>query len=250
MRQLRKLGHLTGYRLLARDGEIGKLREVYFDDQQWVVRYFVVHTGSWLFGKDVLIVPAVVSAIDEDNAHLEVDLLREQIENCPPVNTAVPVSRHYETEYYRYYGWQPYWGADPMFGPTPILPLPVDEAAPDQAEQPKQPQNPHLRSSDEVASYHIHARDGDIGHVKDFILDDQDWAIRYLEINTRNWLPGKDVLIAPAWIEAINWESRAVSVELTREAIQSAPSYDDTMLISRDYQVALYQHYGKTFDQE
>ncbi len=241
MRELRKLSDIAGYHLHARDGEIGMLRQIYFDDQYWTTRYFVVHTGSWLLGQEVLIVPSVVGGIDAENGCLEVDLTREQIRQAPPVSTQLPVSRYYEQEYYRYYDWEPYWSGDPLFGPVPpAMPPPSDE-------QPHEPKNPHLRSSDEVVGYRIHTRDGEIGRVSDFILEDPGWAVRYLEVDIGRWLEGKRVLVAPAWIDQIDWSTEEVVVRLERSAIETAPLYDRTKVISRDYEVALYKHYGMRF---
>jgi len=244
MRHLRKLADLSGYHLYASDGEIGELKQVYFDDQHWVVRYCVVHTGSWLLGQDVLIVPAVITAVDEENKRLEVSLTREQIKNCPPVDTALPVSRHYEQEYYRYYNWEPYWIGDPLAGAASYNPPPKT------GEELKDLEHPHLRSSDEVKGYHIQAQDGEIGHVVDFFLEEPEWTVRYLEIDTNNWLPGKKVSISPAWIQQVDWASEEVTVDLTRNAIQTAPDYDPITITSRDYQLKLYKHYGMKFDQE
>ena len=244
MRQLRNLAELLDYRLLASDGEIDKLKQVFFDDQYWKVRYFVVHTGNWLLGQEVLIVPSVITAVDEDKRHLQVNLTCEQIRNCPPVSSEQPVSRHYEQEYHRYYGWDPYWEGDPLFGPMPGVPLaPADI-------EPEEPENPHLRSSNEVTGYVIHAADSEFGHVEDFLLDDQGWSVRYLEIDTRNWLPGKKVLIAPAWIKQIDWSKSEVEVNMASDVIKTAPAYDATRVISREYEVALYKHYGMEFDQQ
>ena len=243
MRQTYRLKHLTGYRLDARDGVIGKLEQVYFDDRDWVVRYFIVSTGGWLSGRKVLVVPDVISGIDEEAKLLDVDLTREQVENSPPVDTEQPVSRHYEQEYYLYYGWDPYWSGDSMLGSQPPVILPSENET-------KEPEHPHLRSSDEVKHYSIQARDGDIGHVEDFILEVPGWCIRYLEIDTRNWLPGKHVLLAPAWIKQVRWSTQMVAVDLNREVIETAPPYDPDKTISRDYQVALYKHYGMQLDED
>ncbi len=244
MRQHRKLAQLSRHQLHARDGEIGRLKEILFDDRYWSLRYFVVHTGNWLLGKDVLIVPSMVSSINEDDLCLNVELTREQIENSPEVDTSLPISRHAESEFHGYYGLSPYWMNDPMFGELPEI-VPAAEAEP-----PREPDQPHLRSSSAVTGYHIHAQDGEIGHVEDFILDDGDWGIRYLEVNTRNWLPGRHVLVAPIWIHSIDWREEEVIVNLQREAIETAPEYDANEVISNDYQVALYKHYGMQLDQE
>ena len=245
--QLRKLADLSGYHPHARDGEIGKLKQIYFDDKHWIVRYFVVHTGSWLLGKDVLIVPAVVTAVDEENKQLEVDLSREKIRNSPPVDKEMPVSRHYEQEYYRYYNWEPYWTGDSLFGPAPTMPPPVE---PEKITEPKEPEHPNLRSSEEVKGYHIHARDDEFGHVEDFILEDPGWAIRYLEVDTRKWLPEKHVLVSPIWIHNISWANHEITINLNREATQTALEYDASKIISHDYETALYKHYGMKFYEE
>lgn len=240
MRQPRKLSDLAGYKLKAWDGDIGRLEEIFFDDRRWVVRYFVVRTGSWLLGRKVLIVPSVVTAVDDEQECLEVDLTREQIENAPPIDTALPVSLHYEREYYRYYGWEPYWTGDPLFGPSvPDMP-PLAEG-----EEPAAPEDPHLRSSDEVNGYNLRARDGEIGHVDDFILEEPDWSVRYLLVDTGRWLMHNYTLIAPAWIREVDWSTSEVVIDLARDAIETAPPYDPDKVVSREYQVALYAHYGK-----
>jgi hypothetical protein len=103
----------------------------------------------------------------------------------------------------------------------------------------------HLRSTDEVTGYHFAALDGEIGHVDDFIIDDETWAIRYLVVATKNWWPGKKVLISPKWIENVSWEEREVAIGLTRETIKAAPEYTDESLLTRDYETVLYGHYNR-----
>jgi hypothetical protein len=242
MSRLRKLSELTGYRLQASDGEIGKLEEIFFDDLRWSTRYFVVRTGNWLFGRRVLIVTSMIREVDEAAKSLSVDLTCEQIRQAPEVDTELPVSRHYEREFYRYYAWEPYWTADPMFGPDPF---PYQEL-----ETPGAPENPHLRSSNKVTGYSLHADDGEIGHVADLIVEEPGWPIRYLEIDTRSWLPGKHVLVAPAWIREVDWALSEVKVNLHRDTIRSAPAYDTTKPIGHDYEVALFRHYGRKLPQD
>ena len=244
MWQLRKLSDLNGFKIDARDGEIGNLKQIYFDDQSWVVRYFVVHTGSWLLGRDVLIVPSMILSIDHEKGTIAVKLTRNQVEHAPPIETEQPVSRHYEQEYYSYYNWEPYWPGGPISGTIPPASPFIEPKVPGK------PENPHLRSSDEVAGYHIKTTDDGIGHVEDYILDDRDWTIRYLEIDTRNWLPGIKVLVSPAWIEDVDWVHQEVSINLSRELIKTAPEYDSDKIISRDYELALYKHYGKALHQK
>ncbi|MBF0289364.1 MAG: PRC-barrel domain-containing protein [SAR324 cluster bacterium] len=244
MHQPRKLNELSGYQLRTIDGDDAKMTQIYFDDQHWTVRYFIVHTQSMQSGQGVLVVPSVIKKIDEENKTVEMDVTMDQINQCPSANTVLPVSHHYKQESGHYQGWTPYWVADPIFGAVPLNPPHTPE------EDFKVPEQQQLRSSNEVIGYLIQAEDGEIGQVEDFIVEDPDWKIRYLEINTSNWLLGKKVLIAPTWIQQVSWTDKQVMINLSREAIQSAPAYDPSKLISRDYQLKLYKYYGKKFHQD
>lgn len=235
MRQPRRLHALKDFVLVARDGEVGRIEQVYFDDREWIVRYFVVRSGGRLLGRDLLISPRSVGALDEDNKRIELDLSREQVEAAPPISREQPPSRHDEVEYHRHYGFPPYWEAsavnEPLLTPPP---QPFDES-----------ESPALRDSGEVIGYRLQARDGELGHVYDLVLDDQDWTVRYFVVDTRNWWPGKKVLIAPAWVDRVSWVDQAIFVGLGRERIQTAPPYHPDQIISHEDEVRLYAHYGK-----
>ena len=214
---LRNFHTLTGCALAATDGEIGKVREMYFDDANWTMRYLVVTAGSWLTGRDVLIAPRALGEVDAQSGIIAVRLTQEQIRNAPSIDSDQPVSRHFEQQYFQHYGWDPYWampgGAGMMLVPSALAPAPAFAPPPESAEDhlPEPAGDPHLRSSQEVRKYEIRAQDGELGHVSDFVLDDADWRIRYLVIATRNWLPGKHVLLAPEWIESISFSKRRSS---------------------------------------
>jgi len=239
---LNKAKTLKGYKLDSLDGEFGEVREFYFDDLHWTIRYLVADTGSWLFGRRVLISPYVLVAAIQEEHHIAIDLTKKQIEDSPSLNSDKPVSRQFEMDYAGYYGWPSYWGGPATWGafPTPVrgqgpwaVPV-VDE---------EDTSDSHLRSTHEVAGYRIHATDGEIGHVEDFIIDDETWAIRYLVVDTRNWWPGKKVLVSPQWIERVSWSESKVFVNLSRDAIKQSPEYTEESLITRDYETALHRHY-------
>jgi hypothetical protein len=105
--------------------------------------------------------------------------------------------------------------------------------------------DPDLRSTHDVSGHHVEASDGEIGHVEDFLIDDETWAIRYLIVDTKDWLPGKKVLISPKWIERVSWSEKQVVVDLTREAIRQAPEYTDSPPLTRDQEIALHRHYNR-----
>lgn len=243
MEQFHKLKILTGYSLNAVDGEIGRLEEVLFDDQYWTVRYFIVSTGGWLMQREVLISPDMITGINEESKTIDVSLTQELVEKCPPIDTKLPVPRHYEQEYYEYYGKEPYWSSNAMFSPSIYVSQPIEGKL-------KKPEDPHLQSSNVVKTYNIRASDGDIGQAEDFILGKKGWEISYLEINTRKWLPGKHVLVAPTWIRNVDWVKQEITVDLNCEAIKTAPPYDPSKTISKEYQITLFEHYGLSYEEE
>ncbi len=233
---------LKGYQLDSIDGEIGKVEEFYFDDHHWTIRYLVADTGNWLTGRQVLISPYALGAVNTSEKLITVDLTKTQIENSPSLNSDKPVSKQFETDYYGYYGWPIYWGAPYMWGYYPYLERDSEQWK--NFTTGEKAWDPHLRSTHQVTDYHIQASDGEIGHVEDFIIDDETWAIRYLIVDTRNWWPGKKVLLSPQWIESVSWEEGKVYVDLLRETIRQSPEYTEGSLLTREYETGLHRHYN------
>ena len=226
---LRSVKQSFGDRLGASDGEIGQVKDFYFDDQSWAVRYLAADTGSWLPGRKVLISP---HAFPEGfrGEILRVNLTRKQIENSPPFESHKPVSRQYEEEYYRYYGWPYYWQGDGLWGMSgfPILELPAKpfpgEPGAAKAAQPERA-DAHLRSAKAVIGYRLQASDGTIGHVCDFMMDDQSWAIDQLVIKIGHRFSGKEMEIPTSKVERISWEESTVFISLTREGVEQSPAH-------------------------
>jgi hypothetical protein len=240
---------LKGLQICATDGEIGTVDQFYFDDESWAIRYLVVRTGGWLGGRQVLISPLSIAQADWQGKRLEVALTKRQVENSPDINMHQPVSRQHEAEYLGYYGYPFYWSGSDLWGAAPnpaglAIPIPVSTEAIAES-MAKGSSDSHLRSVDGVTGYHVEATDGEIGHLDGFVIDDETWAVRYVEVATRNWLPGKKVLVSPAWIERVSWDDSKVSVGLTRETIQNAPEYLESKPITREYEDRLYAHYGR-----
>jgi uncharacterized protein YrrD len=243
---LHHLASLHGYHLAATDGEIGKVRDVYFDDHTWTVRYLIVGAGSWLTGRDVLIAPRSLGAVDPENRTIAVQLTQEQVRNSPPIETAQPISRHYEMQFHQYYGWDPYWmnaaGVPGLWAPFPPAVMPIDPP-PQEVDESKR--DPHLRSVEEVTGYGIHAQDGEIGHVTDFIADDTAWRIRYMAVKTGILMFGRTVLLSPEWIERISFDRKEVFVNVPQQAIKEAPEYDETAPVAREFEESLHRHYNR-----
>lgn len=247
---LRSLEKLNNYRIHATDGELGKVRDFYFDDQYWTIRYIIADTRKWLPGRLVLISPFVLQEPDWFNDKLPVDLTTDQVKESPEIDEAKPVSRQKEAELVRYYGWPTYWAG--VGNETPgALPISGEAVAEREVKETtgQEENDPHLRSTQEVFQYQIHAKDGEIGHVDDFIIEDNTWIIRYLIIDTRKWLHwlpgGKKVLISPQWVRKVDWAESEVIVDLSREQIENSPEFDPSVPVNRDYEVRLYDYYGR-----
>jgi PRC-barrel domain len=247
---LTKTTHLKGLAIRATDGELGTVDQLYFDDETWAIRYLTVDPAGWLGGRQVLISPISVVQIDWQARRLDVALTKKQVENSPDIATHQPVSRQHEAAYLSYYGYPDYWGGPYLWGPAlyPAALASVSTASTEEATAGRirrESTDSHLRSTEAVTGYSIEAADGEIGHVDGFVVDDEAWAIRYIEMATRNWWPGKKVLVSPAWIEQVSWADSRVYVGLSREAIKNGPEYVESMPITREYENRLYLHYGR-----
>ncbi len=242
---LRRANDLERYTVRATDGEIGDVDEFFFDDATWTLRYLVVETGSWLLKRRVLVAPESFGPTDWPAREFPVDLTREQVKDSPTIEMDKPVSRQHEMAYRAHFSWPAY----EMYEMGSTGGMAIIRTGPETNEEPDtavEEGDPHLRSSRAVTGYHIEARDGDVGHVEDFLIDDETWAIRYLLIDTHDWLPGKRVLLGPEWVQAIDWSASKVSVDVEREQIKSAPEFDASAPVSREYEEALHAHYGTT----
>lgn len=222
---LQSIRQLYGKKLGATDGEIGHVNDFYFDDKSRAVRYVVVDTGSWLPGRQVLVSPHAFGGFHQTGKILSVNLSRKQIEDSPAIESRKPVSRQYELEYHRYYGWPFYWEGDGLWGrsESPILStlpktMPHNETV--TVNRKHEHADVHLRSTQAVNGYHVKAIDGIIGHVCDFIMDDNSWGIRQLVVRIGHRFTGKEVQIPVGKVDRISYEDSTVYVNLTMEAIE------------------------------
>lgn len=230
----------------ATDGEIGRSKDFLFDEDHWTVRYMVADTGKWLPGRKVLISPMSLGEPDWASKALPVALTKKEVEEAPSLEDTAHVSRKFESKWLSYYRYPFYWVGDGIWG-AGVNPRELASKA-EQAAGPAEDEGAEdtvLRSADEVMGYHIEAKDGEIGHVEDFVLDDETWMARYVVVNTRNWLPGKRVIVAPSWIEKVDWASEKAFVDLTRQEVKDSPEYDPSAPINREYEVTLYDYYGR-----
>jgi sporulation protein YlmC with PRC-barrel domain len=240
---IKSLKELSGYKIVALDGEVGTVEDFFFDANEWTVRYLVVLAGSWLNRRHLLFSPASIGASEDQEDSLKINLNTERIEGSPPVDLERPISREKETELHEYYDWPLYWT---NFGPPsyPLVEMITEMRDKTGREESAQTAG-YLHSLEEVDSYNLEARDGSIGRIQDFLVDKTNWKIQYLVIETSAWLPGRKVIIAPSWIEEIAWDEKTVRIDLTRETIRNSPEYDPETPLDLEYEEKLYSHYQR-----
>lgn len=256
--------HLTGFTVSAKDVDVGRIHDLYFDDQSWIARYLVIDTGTWFSGKRVLISPVTVEHTDWNQRILHVMFSSDQIRNSPSVDVHKPVSVRQMEEIHEHYAW-PAFRMIPMISQmsTGFMPAPgsviMNQILPEEMEGSENAEREeyvermmkptdtdiHLRSANETEGYHIGAEDGHIGHVQDFLIDPKTWAIGYIVVDTRDWIPGKVILLPPMWISQVDWTDRTVYIKMFRDLIQSSPEYNESIEVNQEYEEKLYRHYGR-----
>lgn len=254
----RSVKSLEGYSLKETDGEIGEVDEFYFDDVSWTIRYLVVKTGNWLSGRKVLISPKALLQPDWENKEFPVNLTKQQIKDSPDIDTDKPVSRQHEEELSFYYTWDNYWGDEAhgagIFGAMPSqlyeseISEPENIASNSAGNQDNY--DPHLQSTNAVKGYGIHATDGEIGKVVDYILDDSNWKIDYLVVDTGNWLNSKKVLLPTSWINQVKWDNEIVIVNVTTDQVENSPAFDSSEPVNAVDEKILYDYYGRPHPKE
>jgi hypothetical protein len=238
-----KAKSLKGYKLNGIDGEVGSVSEFFFDEKFWTIRYLIANTGNWFTNRKVLISPYLIQSVDYDSELVNINLSKQQIKDSPEYDSDQPVSRQYEKSYTDYYGTPAYWGGINMWGANSYLERDREKWS-DNSDFTESWES-NLRSTKDVTGHDFEATDGEIGHVDDFIINDDTWTIRYLVLDTNTWLPGKKILISTQWIDRISWDDEKVHLNLSRETIKHVPEYDEDMVISRDYENQLHHHYNR-----
>ena len=256
----RSVKSLISYGIQETDGDIGEIVDLYFDDQSWTVRYIVVETGNWFSGKKVLISPQSFQQPDWENKKILVNLTKDQIRNSPDIDTDKPVSRQQEEQLNGYYPWVEYWGTSSAHGagifgsmPSDLYYENVEPQQPPVTESTQftnQNNDSHLQSTESINGYNIHALDGEIGKVTDYIIDDASWQLKYFVVETGSWLDSKKVLLSTKWIKEVNWENSIVIVNITTEAVKNSPEFDESEPINETSEHQLFDYYGRPYEEE
>ena len=244
MTTLKSIKEIKGYELAALDGQIGNCLDFLFDDNSWAVRYLVVDTNQWLPRQKVLISPISIGTALEITDTLSIGLTRNQIQDSPPLEADTPVSRQYETTYNKYHGWGNYWEGPLTWGHYPFPRL-LQRTKDVYGEAATIEVRSRLRSTQEVIGYSIEAIGTEIGQVEDFVVDEETWIIRYLVVDTSNWLPAKrKVILSPSWVDHVDWSDGNIIVNVAGEKIKDSPEYHSGVTLDRDYEISLCDFYN------
>jgi hypothetical protein len=245
---------IKGYAIEASDGRIGTVQSFLFDDTTWKIRWLVIDTGHWLSGRRVLVHPSAIGAPDHQTQRLPVRLTKAQVEASPNIEQDRPVTMQMQSQLYGYYGWEPYWGPNfygsglDSFQMAGGFGMPYGTSQPpgatDTLLRDTDDGDPHLRSMSDIDGYHLHATDGTVGHVENFLVDDATWAISYLVVDTRNWWPGAHVLISPYAVRSIEWADHAIRMNVTCAQVKASPPWDPVAEIDHLYEKGLHRHYA------
>jgi hypothetical protein len=238
---------MKGYAIEAHDGRLGTVSDFLFEDASWMVRWLVVDTGHWLSGRKVLLPPSALGHPDPQSRRFPVKLTMHQVKDSPEIDTDRPVSRQIESHVYDYYGWDPYWAAALATPFTAPLYLPGSKPLEPVGAGPQSKEgDPHLRSTAAVTGYHIHATDGQIGHVEDFLVNDAGWSIRYLVVDIRNWWPGEQILISPRTVREINWADKSIHLNISRQRVKGGRVYDPSRMADRANEDLMLKYYRRS----
>ena len=250
---LRNASAIHGYAIAASDGHLGTVSDFLFDDVSWLIRWLVVDTGTWLTGRKVLLPAFALGHLDPARREFVVRLTMQEVKDSPDIDTKRSVSRQMEASIYDHYSWSPYWGAGLYMGGygdggglmAPLSSRGSMRRDEDMAAVRRGGDDQHLRSFEAITGYHIHTSDGDIGHVEDFLVEEADWAIHYLVVDTKNWWPGKRVLVSPRSVAEIDWTDSLVKLNVSRRSVKDSPAYDASKTVDRTYEKQFHKYYDE-----
>jgi uncharacterized protein YrrD len=236
------LNTVYGSSLQAKNGEIGNVDDVYFDDKDWKIRYFVTDNSNFLPGRRVLISPASITEIDFERKMIPVSLSKKEIEQSPVVNQGLLPSRDTEIELKSYYNWPVYWGSGYLIGAGDLR---RDQGSMRGSKEEIEI-DPDLKSCNEVIGYSIESKNRTIGYLHNYVFDEKSWEIRYLVIDTKNWLMSdKKILLAVDWIEKFDWDQSLFITDLKSKDIRESPAYNPGETLKREYESKLFDHYDR-----
>jgi sporulation protein YlmC with PRC-barrel domain len=235
---------MLGYAVRATDEEVGEISDFYIDQSEWSVQYVVVDTADWMPTHGVLIPPSEVSSVDWEEEAIELRLSSRDVEEAPEVTSDLPVSLQAEMDLEQYSIWEP--EEDETDDDTPLVEPLTATPGGIEGEIDSEPRGrPLLRSADELVGYDVSSSDGEVGPLRDCIIDLDGWLIRYFIVETGSEFRQKKVLVPPDWVTEVEWADLAIRLSVSGQDIKESPEYDTEVPLTREYETKLHRHYDR-----
>ncbi|PSL50806.1 PRC-barrel domain protein [Salsuginibacillus halophilus] len=241
---------LRNFGVITSDGELGKIDDVYMDEDQWVIRYLVVNRKPLLPGGKVLVSPIAVERMDINGQTIHLNVTKEELEEAPGKEEAEPITRKKELELHHHFGYGYYWPAQGMWGSFPY-PHQLRVEAPHHQRPQELPNEEEIkvRSLKEMtgdwSGYDVEGSDGDIGTIDDVIVEDDTWNIRYISVDTGRLFSTGHAVLSSSWILHTEDEEKKVRVKMARHEVQAAPEYVPGQPLDREFEERLFDHYDQ-----
>jgi sporulation protein YlmC with PRC-barrel domain len=251
---LRGTSELFGLDLIATDGEVGDVEDLYIDSVDGQVRYLLADTGTWLVEHEIILAAECISEVDFEDKKIHVELTKEQIESSPKRQSGQPISRQHEQDLAAHYGWMPYW--DPMaVNLGQGVNLPGDTRGrfrrrPDQApaggpaedsrtrEAHRQRQGEMLYSARKLLKAKLEGADQKLGRVEELYIDDENLQAALLAIETGGWLSQQRRLLPMECIETWDPVDGKLLVGVNSKTLEQAPQPGDDRISRQAEQAA------------
>ena len=229
---------LTHFSIHALDDKVGGIRDILFDDETFTVRYLVADTNTWLpLSRKVVISPISVTQLEAESESVHINMTVETLKNSPSIDEHKPVSREYEENLFKYFGYGYYWIGPGAWGEfaSPNELVELQRAEESDTLHPQKTTN-HLRAVGEVGGYEVATTTDNVGHISNFIIDTRSWEIVMLVVDTNNWLPGgKHLALLPSDIKSIDWAAHNVVVNLSHDELEDRPEVESDKISEEGY---------------
>ncbi len=232
---LRSMKELFGYSVAAIDGSLGKLEDFLFDERSHDLRYLVADTGGWFDRRHLLVAPAAFGHTHWPARDFPVRISREQAAASPALVADAALSRRHEVALHSFFEWMPYWLSHSNGVPTAHVAAPDggDEAA------------PSLCRAARLIGYQAQGTDSEIGHVVDFLIDDDQWKVRDVIVDTESWGEPRTVIVSMALFRGIDAAAEKLLVGLTARLVRECPVFDPQAIAGSRSEVVFHDYLGR-----
>lgn len=234
------LTELRSYRIRGTDAELGKINDLCFRQNDWVVRYVVV--GMEELARESLLLTTYLGRLDRGSHTLTADILLEQVANTDPLDRSMPLEERDERRLHEQYGWPAIWwqeehDIEPIGGLWSEEPRASENADEQEFESPRV-----MFAGDLLEAYAVEGEGGEIGRLLDVIVEDETWSIPYLVVGS----PGAErTLVATDYVQTIDLGTRNIYLSLPVGAVANSPILSSVGPITPELEQSLREYYDR-----